>query len=180
MKAEGKSSRRFLLSFILHPSSLILFLSCAIAGCGFHLRGESTLPFATLNVSTVAGSQIGADLKRSIASGTKTRIVENAADAQATLQIIGEQREKVILSLTGGGRVNEFLLRYRFVFKVHDGKGHDIIPQNEIVLTREITYSDQQVLAKEVEEQTLYRDMQRDMVQQVVRRLAAARPQQAI
>jgi LPS-assembly lipoprotein len=156
---------------------LVLSAALTLASCGFHLRGQSTLPFDTISLSTPEGSQLGEDLRRSITSGSQTRLVDRAADAQAVLQVVGEQREKVILSLTGAGRVNEFLLRYRFVFRVHDGKGHDIIPQNEIVLTREMSYNDQQVLAKEAEEQLLYRDMQRDMVRQVMRRLAAAKPQ---
>lgn len=146
-----------------------------VAGCGFHLRGESTLPFETLFLSIGTVSPVGADLKRSITTGSRTRVVETAAEAQGIFQVVGDQRDKVILSLTGAGRVNQFLLRYRFVFRVHDGKGHDIIPQNEIVLTREMTFSDTQVLAKEVEEQQLFRDMQRDMVQQVLRRLAVAK-----
>jgi LPS-assembly lipoprotein len=157
---------------------LVLSAALTVASCGFHLRGQSTLPFESISLATPEGSQVGEDLRRSIVSGSKTRIVDRAADAQAVLQVLGEQREKVILSLTGAGRVNEFLLRYRFAFRVHDGKGHDIIPQNEIVLTREMSYNDQQVLAKEAEEQLLYRDMQRDMVQQVMRRLAAARVQE--
>lgn len=161
-------------SLRLHSSLPILALSFAVSACGFHLRGESTLPFETLNIAIYEGSQLGADLRRGIAAGSRTRLVENAAEAQAILQVIGEQREKVILSLTSSGRVNQFLLRYRFVFKVHDGKGRDILPPNEILLTRELTFSDTQVLAKEVEEQLLYRDMQRDMVQQIIRRLAAA------
>jgi LPS-assembly lipoprotein len=38
-----------------------------------------------------------------------------------------------------------------------------------------VSYDDTQVLAKESEEQLLFRDMQSDMVQQILRRLAAAR-----
>ena len=154
--------------------SLLVF--CAmLAGCGFHLRGEAVLPFDTLYVAIADGSQFGAEIRRAIAAGTKTTIVDNAKDAQAVLQVLGEQREKIILSLNSAGRVNEYTLRYHFVFKVHDNKGHDYIPQTEIVLTRNMTYDDTLVLAKEVEEQILYRDMQHDMVQQLLRRLAAAK-----
>jgi LPS-assembly lipoprotein len=152
----------------------------ALAGCGFHLRGESALPFDTLTVQMAnPSSPMATELKRAIAAGSKTRIVDNANEAQAILQVVGEQNEKVILSLSSAGRVSAYTLRYRFVFRVHDGKGHDFIPQNEIVLVREMTYSDAQVLAKEVEEKTLYRDMQHDMALQVMRRLAAAKPEKA-
>ena len=65
-------------------------------------------------------------------------------------------------------------LRYRLKFRVRDAKGRDYLPQSEIRLTRDISYSGTQVLAKESEEALLYRDMQSDMVQQILRRLAAA------
>ena len=68
----------------------------------------------------------------------------------------------------------EFQLRYRVGFRVHDGKGNDYVPQSTLELTRDVTYSDADVLAKESEEQLLYRDMQGDMVQQIIRRLSAA------
>jgi LPS-assembly lipoprotein len=57
---------------------------------------------------------------------------------------------------------------------VHDGKGNDYVPQNTLELTREVTYNDADVLAKESEEELLFRDMQGDMVQQIMRRLSAA------
>jgi LPS-assembly lipoprotein len=71
--------------------------------------------------------------------------------------------------------VREFQLRYRVAFRVHDGKGGEFVPQTSIALTRDITFNDTDVLAKEAEEQLLFRDMQSDMVQQIMRRLAASR-----
>jgi len=84
-------------------------------------------------------------------------------------------REKEILSLTAAGRVREFRLRYRVGFRLHDAKGNDYVPQSSLELTRDVSFNDTQVLAKEAEEQLLFRDMQNDMVQQILRRLAAAR-----
>jgi len=43
------------------------------------------------------------------------------------------------------------------------------------VLSRDVTFNDTEILAKEAEEQLLFRDMQADMVQQIIRRLAAAK-----
>ena len=90
------------------------------------------------------------------------------------MQFTDDAREKNILSLSGGGRVREFQLRYRVGFRVHDGKGGDYVPQSLIQLTRDVTFNDSEILAKEAEEQLLFRDMQSDMVQQIMRRLAAA------
>ena len=147
----------------------------ALAGCGFQLRGTADVPFETIYVPTVAGG-IGLELKRNIQAGTRAKVVDDAKQAEAILEFTQESREKEILSLTGTGRVREFQLRYRVGFRVHDGKGGDYVPQTSIALTRDITFSDTDVLAKEAEEQLLFRDMQSDMVQQILRRLSVAKP----
>jgi LPS-assembly lipoprotein len=146
----------------------------ALAGCGFQLRGQQSFPFETINVPN--NTPLGIELQRNIASASeRTKLVPSAADAEAVLSVLTEQQEKVILSLNTQGRVREFQLRYRVVFRVASPKGADYIPPTPIVLTRDITFNDQ-VLAKETEEAQLYREMRSDMVQQIMRRLAVARP----
>ena len=151
-------------------------LLCALlAACGFQLRGTADVPFDSIYVPQAAGG-IGLELKRSIQAGTRAKVVDDAKSASAVLEFTEETRVKEILSLTGQGRVREYLLRYRVGFRVHDGKGKDFVPANTVTLLRDISFNDADVLAKESEEQLLYRDMQTDMVQQILRRLAAAKP----
>jgi LPS-assembly lipoprotein len=147
-----------------------------LAGCGFRLRGTAEVPFETLYLPG-ATSGIALDLKRYIQAGTNARVVDDAAKADAIMQFTEEGRLKEVLSLTGTGKVREFQLRYRVGFRVHDGKGTDFVPQSVIQLTRDVTFNDTEILAKEQEEQILFRDMQTDMVQQILRRLAAAKRQ---
>ena len=144
-----------------------------LAGCGFTLRGTAEVPFQTIYIPGSSGG-IALDLKRSVQAGTDARTVDDPKRAEAILEFTEEAREKEILSLTGTGRVREFQLRYRVGFRVHDGRGQQYVPQSTIVLTRDVTFNDAEVLAKEAEEQLLFRDMQSDMVQQIMRRLAAA------
>lgn len=145
-----------------------------LAGCGFRLRGTADVPFQTLYLPS-SDSGIALDLKRNVQAGTRARVVDDPKQAEAVLAFTEENREKNILSLTGAGRVSEFQLVYRVGFRVHDGKGGDYVPPTSIALTRDITFSDTDVLAKEAEEQLLFRDMQSDMVQQIMRRLASSR-----
>ena len=152
---------------------LLILVLAALAGCGFQLRGTAELPFDTLYLPSTGG--IGLELRRNIQAGTRTVVVDDPKQAQAQLEFLQEVRQKDILSLSAGGRVREFRLVYRVAFRVHDGKGGEYIPQTTIALTRDITFSDTEVLAKEAEEQLLFRDMQSDMVQQIMRRLAAAK-----
>jgi len=149
-------------------------LLLALAACGFKLRGTADVPFETIYLPGATGG-IALDLKRNIQIGTNAKVVDDAAKAQAVMQFTEEAKQKEVLSLTGTGKVREFQLRYRVGFRVHDGKGGDYVPQSTIQLTRDVTFNDTEILAKEQEEQILFRDMQTDMVQQILRRLAAAK-----
>ena len=149
-----------------------VLLALLLAGCGFHLRGSVAVPFDTLYIPN-AKSGIALELKRNIEAGTSVKVVDDPKTADAVLELAGENREKIILSLTGTGRVREFRLRYTVNYRVYDGKGVNYVPATLVQLTRDVTYNDSDILAKEIEEQLLFRDMQSDMVQQVMRRLAA-------
>jgi LPS-assembly lipoprotein len=152
---------------------LALLAVLVLAGCGFQLRGTADVPFQSVFVAGATGG-IALDLKRQIEAGTRAKVLDAPAGADAILAFTQEVRDKEILSLTGTGRVREFRLNYRVGFRLHDGKGGDFIPPNTIVLSRDVTFNDSEVLAKEAEEQLLFRDMQADMVSQIMRRIAAA------
>jgi LPS-assembly lipoprotein len=152
---------------------IALCAAAALAGCGFHLRGSVQLPFSSLFVSVSNASQFGHELKRALRA-SDVKLADNAKEAAATLSILSELRERQILSLGGQGRVREYQLRYRVAYQVTHAKGV-ITPPTEIVLKRDISFNDAEVLAKESEEALLYRDMQLDAVQQLLRRLQATK-----
>ncbi|MDP1610284.1 MAG: LPS assembly lipoprotein LptE [Sulfuritalea sp.] len=182
--------------------SVILLLIGLLAACGFKLRGSAALPghrlpFATIAITLDPTSEFHAQLKRNIeASSPGTRVVNDAGEAEAILAVLGDISQKDILSLSASGRAREFQLVRRFSFKVHANVAAaatsppvkytdapptagptEYIPVSTITLRREITFSDDLVLSKESEEQLLWRDIQNDLVQQLMRRLAAAKPQ---
>jgi LPS-assembly lipoprotein len=146
-----------------------------LAACGFHLRGQAELPFETLYIP--GANPLAVELRRNVTAASKTRLADSPGKAQAVLGFTEEARDKVILTFTSAGKVNEYRLRYRVGFRVTDSKGMQVfMPTSEILLTRDMSYNDAQVIAKENEEQLLFRDMQTDMVQQIMRRLVAAKP----
>jgi LPS-assembly lipoprotein len=73
--------------------------------------------------------------------------------------------------------VREYQLVRTFGFRVYDPLGRDLIPPGQIVVKRDITFDDSQVLSKQAEEILLVRDMEDDLVQQLLRRLAASKPE---
>jgi len=151
----------------------LLIAALALAGCGFQLRGTAQVPFQSLYIPN-AKTGIALELKRNIEAGTQAKVVDDPKAAEAILELSNEAREKIILSLTGAGRVREFRLRYAVSYRVHDGKGGEFVPTSVVQLSRDVTYNDAEILAKEAEEQLLFRDMQSDLVQQLIRRLASA------
>lgn len=158
---------------------VLLLYVLAASGCGFQLSRPPQMPFDTLYIVAPNYLSFGAELKRYLASTGKVRLVERPEQAQVTLEILNEQQETQILALSVTGRVNEFQLRYRLSFSVRDRENHQWIPPTEITLTRDMTYDDQEVLAKENEQNLLMQNMRQDAVRQVVRRLARARPPEA-
>jgi LPS-assembly lipoprotein len=160
---------------ILHPSSFVLLAATLlVAACGFQLRGTAPLPFTSLYIQAPVTSQLAVQLKRAVRATDATRVADTPGEAQVILQIMNELQEKQILSLSGGGRVSEYQLRYRVSFRLTDAKNREHIPASEILLKRDYSFNDEQALAKEAEEKLLYRHMRDDAVQQLVRRLQAA------
>ncbi len=155
---------------------LLTFALALLAGCGFQLRGSYSLPYESIYLAMPEHSELGAGLKRAIRASDSTRIADTPDDAQARFVPTTDAREKIILSVSGTGRVRELRLRYRYSYRIIDSKGRDLVPANDIELVRDLTYDDSNVLAKEQEEGLLWRDMQSDMVQQIMRRLAAVKP----
>jgi LPS-assembly lipoprotein len=152
-----------------------LALSMGLFACGFHLRGEAHYTFATLFLNSPPALPITTELKRSLEGIGSARLVAAAAGAEAVLEVNSVEDTKQILSLSGGGKVAEYLLTKRVMFRVHDNDGQDWLPTAEVLVRRSYTYSDTEALAKEAQEQRLWREMQTDSVQQIVRRLQAAK-----
>jgi len=149
-------------------------LCTVLCGCGFQLRGPVELPFSALHVQGADATPFGSELRRTLRA-SNTRLVDQPKGADATLQVLSELNEKHILSLGGGGRVREFQLRYRVAYRVTDPQGREIAAPTEILLRRDLTFNDTEALAKEAEEQVLFRDMRSDAVQQLLRRLQVMR-----
>lgn len=149
-----------------------------LTGCGFKLRGAPDFAFRSLRVNAADTSPLGNELKRNLASIGTLKLVEDTKDAgtaEAVLDILSEMREKTVVGVTTAGQVRELQLRLRMRFRVRTPQGKELIGDTEMLLQRDISFNESAVLAKEAEESLIYRDMQSDVVQQIIRRLSAIR-----
>ena len=152
--------------------AIVVLIVPSLSSCGFQLRGQVAIPFQTVYIESPGYSAFVNDLERAIRSTSGTQVVANRDDAEAVLRIINERQERIILSLSSGGKVREFELRYSVAYRLTDKASVDLAPPGEIRLRRDMTYDDTQILAKESEQALLYRDMKNDAVQQMLRRLS--------
>ncbi len=146
-----------------------------LSACGFQLRRSAALPFATLHTSFAATSGIGAELRRRVRAADGTRLVDDPSMAEARVEVIGEEREKEVVGFSATGKPREYQLRLRFAFRLVDRDARQLIAPTTIVLHRDLTSTEAELVSRQQEEEILYREMEADLVQQLLRRLAAVR-----
>jgi LPS-assembly lipoprotein len=167
-------ARRFALSL-----AAATIAASVVTACGFRLRGNQTYSFGSIAITPYTGSAVAQELSRSF--GSTVQVVqahEPGKLAQLLLGVGKEQREKVVVGVNSSGQVREFQLRMRVTLRLSTVKGKVLIEDAEISQQREISFNETVVLAKEAEEALLYRDMQSDIVQQILRRLAKVQADQ--
>jgi len=140
------------------------------------LRGSAQLPFRRLYSGFSRNSPIGAELRSLIRVSSDTVIVERIEEADARLEVLSERREREIVAFTSTGRPREYQLRLRIRIRVTDSKGLEWMPPAELLLRRELTSSDLEVVSRAQEEELLMREMELEFVQLLLRRLAALKP----
>ena len=156
---------------------VLLIAMLSLAGCGFHLRDQSGMPFNSLYLDVPnPNSPFIGELRRNLEAKHVT-IAAAAEQADIVLKVVFEISDKQILSLGGTGRVNGFRLAYRVSLRAYDNNKQDWIPAEEMALRRDFTYDDTQILAKEAEEALLYKSMRSEMAQQIMHRLSRSKPQ---
>jgi len=156
------------------PAFAGMTMAFLLSACGFQLRGDPAVGLKSLHVSTAVPSQVATDIRRTLA-GSNTRVVANPADAVAVLRILGESRDKQVATITGTGRVYEFELRLEVRYDVIvPGREVPLVPPSAVATRRPITYSESAPIAKEAEEQLLFKDMQDELAGRILRQLAVA------
>ena len=157
---------------------LTLLLMTTLVGCGFHLRGAADLSFKSIliqgNTLTISKKLAQSLVANGVAiiPNTSSPETKEAIIADLQLELIGEENEKRILSLSGKGVVNEFELYYRVHYRTKlEG---DVLwsPVQTIEARRDFSYSDANLLAKQGEERRLNENMQADVLSNLMRRLS--------
>ena len=151
-----------------------------LSGCGFQLRGRANtatiFPFQTIYLNQPSSSPLGAGLRRQLAPYDGVTVVDTPQEAQIVLEVLSEARDKARLTLNSQGRVREYALTYTLTYRVTNGSSEVLLPPAQVAASRTLSFNENAALGKETEESFLYRDMQADLIQQILRRLSLLPP----
>jgi LPS-assembly lipoprotein len=143
-----------------------------LAGCGFALRQPPRLSFSSLALTGFAPrSPLAQELRGAVLA--QIPVLDSAARAEVVLHALEDKRERSVVASTASAQVRELQLRVRFEFRAQTPGGRELLPRALLLLTRDMSFSETAALAKEQEEAELFREMQSDVVAQVLRRLAS-------
>ena len=153
-----------------------LLVAGLLGGCGFKLRSAPHFAFSSIIILPQPGGALTQELRRSFGDAVQVLGANTPlSQAQVVLDVLSEQREKIVVGSNSSGQVRELQLRLRVRFKFRTPQDTELIAETEILQQRDISFNETAVLAKEAEEVLLYRDMQSDIVQQLMRRLATVK-----
>ena len=150
--------------------------AAVLAGCGFQLRQAPRLPFRSMALVGFAPQSALADALRMQLRDSQVLLLEAPATAQVVFEALTDARERSVVASTAAGQVREVQLRVRLRFRVATPAGKLLLAADELLLSRDMSYSETAALAKAQEEALLYRAMDEDIVGQVMHRLAAIAP----
>lgn len=155
---------------------LMSVFASLVTGCGFQLRGVTELP-ALLKTTYLAAEPAPADFVDALRSALResgATLVEQPVPTGAVLKILNVSDERRVLSVNAvTGKVQEYELHYSVRFALADGGGKTLIEPQLVNLTRDFRFSETEVLGKSEEEAQLKREMRRELVQQLLRRIIA-------
>lgn len=167
--SSSRNARRALLI-----SAAAAAASATLTGCGFQLRREPPLPFKSIALTGFAQrSPLGLELKQALAR--QVQVVDAPSNAEVVLHALADARERSIVAQTATAQVREMQLRVKLQFRAHTPGGRELVPASTLLLARDLSYNEGIALAKQLEEGELFREMQSDIVLQVLRRLAAVK-----
>ena len=149
------------MNFIQKKLIAILFL-LVITSCGFHMRGMTEISFKTISLE---GKELSftKNLKK-ILNTNKVAIVSPTENPELRVELLSEESEKRILSLSGQGLVREFEIFYRVRYRIKTSDSEIWSQENIIETRKDFTYSDSNLIGKEEEERQLNEAMRNEAI----------------
>jgi LPS-assembly lipoprotein len=149
----------------------------AAAGCGFRLAGSEPLP-GILARPYLSVKDPYTDFAREFEHQLKTAgavVQDIRAKSTATIEVTRDVVEQRTLSVSARNIPTEYELTYTVTFAVQ-GPDQELLKPQTINLSKDYSFVENELLAKEHEADILRRQMARDLVAIAMRRLTSLKP----
>jgi len=153
---------------------LCLFLGFALAGCGFQLRGGSSVPEAVQPLALKCGPEVPDQLCREVEQQLARGGVELTGETGATaiLQLGNFRQERRATAVTARAAAAEYRLRQSVELQLIAADQTPLIATERVNSAITYRYDETNVLAKQQEEKTLQNQLSGNLARQVLFRLA--------
>lgn len=145
-----------------------------LVGCGYHLRGSQGTMTALppIHLSGDQSTPLYGALRQSL-QDVGTPLVARE-QARLVLNLLGEKRDRRVLSVSGAAKVQEYELIYSVAFELTDRSGKPLLARQTIRKVRDVRFDETAVNSLVSESEQLYGDMRAAVVREIMRRLQAA------
>jgi LPS-assembly lipoprotein len=155
---------------------ILAALVSLLTACGYHLRGEAQLPPGMERVYVESADPFG-PLKRNIEHALErsgAKIEDKSADGVAEIKLTAVSLAPIVRSVSANARVNEFTMVYHIELQINDAAGKVVLPKQVIEQSRVFTFDQTQAIGTGAEQDEIKKEMERDMVQVVLRKIESA------
>ena len=146
----------------------------ALPGCGFHLRGDVQVS-ARMSEPYVEARDHYSPFYGALTSALDAAgatLVAGSESATAVVHVHRDDTGRNVLTISARNTPQEYEVYYTVEYSVSAG-GKEILPRQQLTLTRDYAYDDTLVLAKQHEESDIRQALARDLAGLVAARLAA-------
>lgn len=153
-------------------SLLSLGVAVLLSACGFHLEGHAPLP-KQLGVTFVETQDRQSDFAQGLRKALLTagaQVTDDSLRATATVHVLEDTVTPRVLAVSSTNLPREYEITYTVRFSVSSG-AKDLLPPQQLSLSRDYSFDEHVLLAKNNEEAILRGALARDLVDVVMRRL---------
>ena len=146
---------------------LLLIILVNVTSCGYQLRGSEGMNLESISIDGGSSDFVKVLKKKFKQSGVKVQ----EKNSGKSLEIINNNFSRKILSLSSGGKVKEYQINYKVVFRIKTRDGEWSAPIN-IEIDRDYTFDDKNIIAKTEEELRILKNIQEQLIRTIVTQLS--------
>jgi len=152
--------------------AVLLCMGVLLAGCGFELVGHTPLP-KSLHLTYLEAQDRQTDFAQGLRKALLTagaEVTEDSTRATAIVHVLRDSVTPRVLAVSPTNLPREYEITYTVRFSVSAG-AKDLLQPQEVSLSRDYSFDEHVLLAKDNEEAILRQALARDLVDVVMRRL---------